>query len=73
MVEISIGDGSSIHVFLHEVLLKVEDLEFMARIGFSDELGIGLSILGRDYVMDEYVICFDGHHKEILWKLPAEV
>ena len=67
-LDIAVGDGNHIPVYLHDVFIKVENMEFKAKIGFSKELGIGMNVIGRDYVMDEYVICFDGIRKEILWK-----
>jgi predicted aspartyl protease len=66
-VDIIVGDGGIIPVYLHEVKIKIEDLEFQAKIGFSDRLGTGINILGRETVLDEFTVCFDGKKKEIRW------
>jgi hypothetical protein len=67
-VDIMVGDGGLIPVYLHELDIQIEDIKFKAKIGFSDRLGTGINILGREGVMDEFVICFDGKKKETLWK-----
>jgi predicted aspartyl protease len=67
-VDITVGDGGIIPVYLHDIKIQIEDLEFIARIGFSNRLGTGINILGRDTVLDEFVICFDGIKKEIRWE-----
>ena len=66
-VDITVGDGGMIPVYLHTLKIQIEELEFNARIGFSDRLGTGINILGRDSVLDEYNVCFDGIGKEVRW------
>ena len=66
-MDITVVDGGIIPVYLHEIRIQIEDLEFQAKIGFSDRLGTGINILGRETVLDEFVVCFDGKNKEIRW------
>ena len=68
MINIIVGDGNSIPVYLFNLTVQIESLKFTAKIGFSDQLGTGINILGRETIMDEFVICFDGLKKEIIWK-----
>ena len=67
-VGITVGDGGIILVYLHELKVSIDELSFDTRIGFSDRLGTGINILGRETVMDEFVICFDGPNREVRWE-----
>ncbi|UCF08233.1 MAG: hypothetical protein JSW28_00645 [Thermoplasmata archaeon] len=51
------------------MVIKIEDLEIEGINGFSDRLGKGVNILGREKVLDEYMICFDGKKREVIWHL----
>lgn len=68
-VDFTVGDGGIIPVYLHELKIKIEDLEIIGKIGFSDRLGTGVNILGRGDVLDNYNVCFDGKNKELIWHL----
>lgn len=71
-IDITVGDGGIIPVYLHELTIKIEDFEIKGIIGFSDRLGTGVNILGREKVLDEYMICFDGKKREIIWHLQPD-
>jgi len=71
-IDITVGDGGIIPVFLHELTIKIEDIEIKGIIGFSDRLGTGVNILGREKVLDEYMICFDGKKREVIWHLQPD-
>ncbi len=66
-IDITVGDGGIIPVYLHELTIRFEGVEIVGTIGFSDRLGTGVNILGRERVLDEYVICFDGKNREVIW------
>ena len=66
-VDITVGDGGIIPVYIHNVVIRIETLEFPAAIGFSERLGIGVPILGREGVLDNYLVCFDGRNRELIW------
>ena len=66
-VDITVGDGGIIPVYLHDLKIRIENLEIAGKIGFSDRLGTGVNILGRKKLLDEYMICFDGKNQEIIW------
>ncbi len=66
-IDITVGDGGIIPVYLHELTIRFEGMEIAGTIGFSDRLGTGVNILGRERVLDEYVICFDGKNREVIW------
>jgi predicted aspartyl protease len=65
---ITVGDGSLITVFKHQVQVRLEGQEFMASIGFSKNLGIGFNILGRESFFDRFVFCFDDKNKVLIIK-----
>jgi hypothetical protein len=67
-IDITVGDGGIIPVYLHEIKVEIEEMKFQAKIGFSDRMGTGINILGRETVLDEFVVCFDGKMKEIRWE-----
>ena len=43
-----------IPVYLHSLKVKIEDLEFIGEIGFSDRLGTGINIIGREGILDSF-------------------
>jgi hypothetical protein len=65
--DIIVGDGGMIPVYLHELKLKIEARVFIGEIGFSDRLGTGINIIGRDGFLDNFNVCFDGPKKQIIW------
>lgn len=60
---VTVGDGSQIKVYIHQVKVKFADEEFKARIGFSRHLGIGFNIIGRKDFFERFKICFDESEK----------
>lgn len=68
-VDIAVGDGGFIPVYVHNLTIVIGKLKFAGKIGFSDRLGIGINILGRESVLDDYLICFNGIKREILWHI----
>ena len=62
-IYITVGDGSQIIVYLHKILVRIADKEFVAKIGFSERLGIGFNIIGQSDIFDRFKICFDGKEK----------
>ena len=60
---VTVGDGSLIPVYIHELKVKFAGKEFAARIGFSKKLGIGFDIVGRKDFFENFKICFDEKNK----------
>ena len=56
---ITVGDGTQIEVYKHNVKVDVANQEFEATIGFSRQLGIGFNIIGRLSIFEKFKICFD--------------
>ena len=62
---VTVGDGSQIIVYIHEIKVRIGNKEFEATIGFSKRLGIGFNILGQKDVFEKFKICFDGNDKVV--------
>jgi hypothetical protein len=55
----TVGDGIQIPVYSHNINVRFNEKEFITKIGFSNKLGIGFDILGREGFFDRFIICFD--------------
>lgn len=64
-LDLTVGNGDCLTIHLHTLVVKIEDLEFEAPIGFSDRLGTGIALLGREGLLDEVVVCFDARSGEL--------
>ena len=62
-IYVTVGDGSLITVYLHELEVKIGEKTFKATIGFSKQLGIGFNIIGRKDFFEKFKICFDERAK----------
>jgi len=60
-----VGDGSQIKVFIHQLRIRLADMEFEATVGFSRRLGIGFNVIGQKDIFDRFRICFDGSEKVV--------
>jgi len=58
-VQVQVGDGRLIPVYLHELDVQVRQYRFSGRIGFSEHLGIRFNLIGRIPLFEQFVICFD--------------
>jgi predicted aspartyl protease len=57
-VYLQVGDGSFIPVYLHEFEIQVGMDRFIAPVGFSEKLGVGFNLLGREGIFERFKICF---------------
>src|SRR5574341_1727238 len=64
-VFVTVGDGSLIPVYLHELRVKFAGKDFNASIGMSKKLGIGFDIIGRKSFFENFKICFDEKNKTV--------
>ncbi len=60
---VTVGYGSLIKVYIHDVCVRIADKEFEAAVGFSRHLGIGFNIIGRLDIFDRFTVCFDESEK----------
>jgi predicted aspartyl protease len=60
---VRVGDGSLIPVHLHKLEMQIGPTRFKATVGFSDRLGVGFHLLGRQDVFPNFTICFHEHER----------
>ena len=65
---IVVGDGSYIPIYLHDLTLRLGGFELKAPIGFSERLGVGFNILGRNGIFDQFQVCFNDHTRKVTFQ-----
>ena len=65
---VQVGDGSFIPVYLHDLELQIDPERFLARVGFSERLGVAFDLLGRDSVCMHFKICFQEHQRMLSFR-----
>ena len=68
-IYVTVGDGSQIIVYLHNIFVRIAEQEFKAIIGFSKHLGVGFNIIGQSDIFERFKICFDGKEKVVEFHL----
>jgi len=58
LLYLQVGDGSFIPIYLHDLELQIGRETLVAKIGFSERLGVGFNLLGRADVFQRFKICF---------------
>lgn len=61
----TVGDGSLIPVFFHNLPVKLGNIPFKATIGFSPRLGVGFNLLGRKDIFERFIVIFDDVKKTV--------
>jgi hypothetical protein len=67
-VFVQVGDGSQIPVYLHRLNVQIGPTRFRATVGFSDKLGLGFHLLGRQDVFERFRICFHEKRKVVTFR-----
>ena len=62
---VKVGDGGYISVYMFRLPVRIDEEEFEAQIGFSEELGIGFNIMGRKDFFEKFTICFSDEKKVV--------
>ncbi len=55
---LQVGDGSFIPVYLRDLELQIGPERFVAKVGFSERLGVAFNLLGRESIFSRFTICF---------------
>ena len=63
--EMTVGDGNTLKVYLHQIKVSIAEKEFMATIGFSKGLGVGFYIIGTRDIFDNFKVCFNQKEKYV--------
>ncbi len=59
------GIGGSIRAYLHNVILKIGDVEIDVKVGFTDQLSVPINLLGRDGFFETFLILFNDKEKSV--------
>lgn len=65
LVNVQVGDGGFIPVYLHKIEISFDDVDFPATVGFSNRLGVEFNLLGRKDVFEVFDVTFSDSKKEI--------
>lgn len=58
LLYLQVGDGSFIPIYLHDLELQIGKEVLVAKVGFSERLGVGFNLLGRTGVFQRFKVCF---------------
>ena len=58
LISLQVGDGSFIPVRMHDLELQIGPERFLAKVGFSERLGVAFNLLGRESVFARFKVCF---------------
>lgn len=72
-VFVQVGDGSHIPVYLHRLGMQIGPARFKATVGFSDKLGVGFHLLGRQDVFERFRICFHERGKVVSFQVVSQL
>ncbi len=61
--EVTVGDGDRMVVYLHDVRVNFANFIFKAPIAFSETLGAGFNLLGRETFFEKFQVCFNDRVK----------
>lgn len=57
-IELTVGDGNVLPIYLHRIRVSIGDDSFFAPIGFSEKLKIGFNLLGRAGIFGRFDVTF---------------
>lgn len=62
---IVVGDGSFIPIYIQDLSIQIAEWQVIAPIGFSERLGVGFNILGRNGIFNQFQVCFNDHTRRV--------
>ncbi len=60
------GISGKITVYIHKLKIIVDDIEFILKVGFSEEYVASFNLLGRDNFFTKFLITFDEIKRKIV-------
>lgn len=67
-IDLTVGDGNTLPVYLHRVCVSIGDESFFAPIGFSEKLRIGFNLLGRSGIFNHFDVTFSDTKKIVTFR-----
>ncbi|OGG27008.1 hypothetical protein A2960_02585 [Candidatus Gottesmanbacteria bacterium RIFCSPLOWO2_01_FULL_39_12b] len=65
LVNVQVGDGGFIPVYLHKLEISLDDFTFPITIGFSNRLGVEFNLLGRKSLFEKFDVTFSDSKGEL--------
>ncbi len=65
---VTVGDGSTIPIYLHRLPIRVGTHKLRATIGFSARLGVGFNLLGRQDIFSRFDVTFSDSRQTVTFK-----
>lgn len=62
-IQVTVGSGEKIPVFLHKISVQFVGEQFSATIGFSPQLGVEINLIGQKDFFERFRMCFASKHK----------
>jgi predicted aspartyl protease len=66
LTHVRVGDGKLMPVYLHRLTVHIGHFSFLATVGFSDKLGVGFNLLGRQDVFENLAFTFNDKHEFLM-------
>lgn len=67
LINVQVGDGGFIPVYLHRLEIALDDFTFSATIGISPRLGVEFNLLGRKDIFELFDVTFSDSKREIVF------
>ncbi len=68
---LTIGDGGSMEIHVHRLNVQLGPYRLLANIGFSEQLGIGFNLLGREDFFKRFDVTFSDSKQHLTFQ-PVE-
>lgn len=65
---VTVGDGGSIPVYVHRLLIQFGSVVRRAAIGFSPKLGVGFNLLGRQDIFTHFDVTFSDATRTVTFR-----
>lgn len=59
------GIGGQILSYMHEVILKIGDVEVKTKVAFTDQLALNVNLLGREGFFNAFSVLFNDKEKAV--------
>jgi hypothetical protein len=68
LIRLQVGDGSLIPVHIHDLELQIGSERFLAKVGFSERLGVAFNLLGRESIFARFKIRFQESQRTLTFE-----
>jgi len=65
---VTVGDGSLIPVYLHQLPIQIGGHRLIATLGFSPRLGVGFNLLGRQDIFTHFDVTFSDARNRVTFR-----